>query len=42
MPQEIDTEKARQGKTLNRMRYVLGTSISLVVVAFAIVYFYVV
>ncbi len=42
MPQEINAERARQGKTLNHMRYVLGTSIALIVVAFAIVYFYVV
>jgi hypothetical protein len=34
----ISTERARQGVTLHAMRYVLGVSISLVVVVFAVAY----
>lgn len=37
MTKKIDTTRARQGETLNRMRYVLGTSIALAVIALAIV-----
>ncbi|HEX3065386.1 MAG TPA: hypothetical protein VFA91_14350 [Candidatus Polarisedimenticolia bacterium] len=34
----ISTERARQGITLHAMRYVLGVSIALVVVVFAVAY----
>ena len=34
----ISTTRARQGKTLGAMRYVLGVSIALVVIVFAVAY----
>ena len=34
----LDAETARQGKTLNVMRYVLGMSLALVILAFIIAY----
>lgn len=37
--QKLSPVKARQGFTLGHMRYVLGFSVALVVVAFAIIYF---
>ena len=36
---DLNTEQARQGVTFGRMRYVLGISMALVVVIFAIIYF---
>lgn len=33
------TEEARQGRTGNRVRYILGVGIVLVVVAFLVIYF---
>jgi hypothetical protein len=35
----LEPEEARQGATLGHMRYVLGISVALAVVAFAVVYF---
>jgi len=40
MPQEIDTERARQGKTLHQMRFVLGISTALGVIALGAVFLY--
>jgi len=37
--QHIDTNRARGGTTVGMMRYVLGISLTLVVIAFALVYF---
>lgn len=34
----ISTTRARQGKTLGAMRYVLGVSIALVIIVFAVAY----
>jgi len=36
---ELSPAEARQGSTPGRMRYVLGVSLALVVIAFAILYF---
>lgn len=38
MRQEISTERARQGKTLNHIRYVLAIGTALVIVGFGIAY----
>lgn len=38
MPEQISTERARQGVLLHRMRYVLG--IGMVIVLFAAIYFH--
>jgi hypothetical protein len=38
MKEIVTTEKARQGKTHQGVRYVLAISLTLVVVAFALVY----
>jgi hypothetical protein len=40
MKKELGTEEARSGKTLNEMRYVLGISTVLIIVAFAVVYLF--
>ncbi len=34
----ISTTRARQGKTLGAMRYVLGVSLALVIIIFAVAY----
>lgn len=38
LPLDLEAEAARQGKTLNVMRYVLGMSLALVILAFIIAY----
>jgi len=37
---KLPATEARQGVTLGHMRYVLGFSLALVVIAFAIIYFF--
>jgi hypothetical protein len=37
--QELSTEEARAGRTRGIVRYVLGVSLALVIIAFIIIYF---
>ena len=41
-PEQVTTTEARAGSTPHMTRYVLGYGLALVVVAFAVIYFFVV
>ncbi len=38
-PTEVTTDDARAGETTGKMRYVLGISLALIIVVFAILFF---